>query len=205
MTLALLEKQDVVSQTTVEQKLLDLADFMEAVPSKQFYMGSWFRDRTAGHSDFNFDPVRLEHFALGECGSSCCLAGWEVVRCGMTIAPAKNQDFLCDSYAEPTVPEFGYDTVCHAASRLLGLADGEAAHLFCASEWISNDSGGRFHETPSGVASMLRRYARLRAKYGVDKLLRMLEAGYAVRELRVVKRRIELGFNFVNKYATVLP
>ena len=97
-----------------KERMMELANFLERLPEKQFDMQVWVNDLTDG-----FSSVYKEEYDYGNCNTVCCIAGWAVGLFNGTgfVRPNNKRD-----YAE--------ETIVQEATRLLDLTRGQAVNLF---------------------------------------------------------------------------
>lgn len=97
-----------------KERMMELANFLERLPEKQFDMQVWVKDLRN-----DLDAFHKEEYDYGSCNTVCCIAGWAVGLFNGTgfVKPNNKRD-----YAE--------ETIVQEATRLLGLTRGQAVNLF---------------------------------------------------------------------------
>ena len=97
-----------------KERMIELANFLERLPEKQFDMQVWVNNLTD-----RFSSVYKDEYDYGSCNTVCCIAGWTVGLFNGTgfIKPNNKRD-----YAE--------ETIVQEATRLLDLTRGQAVNLF---------------------------------------------------------------------------
>jgi hypothetical protein len=96
------------------ERMLELAEFLEKLPEKQFDMEIWVNDLTR-----KFSPYFQDEYDYKNCNTVCCIAGWTVGLFNETgfVKPNNKRD-----YTE--------ETIVQEATRLLDLTRGQAVNLF---------------------------------------------------------------------------
>lgn len=67
------------------EKMLELADKLEAIPDRKFDMSTFYRDskgEPASHSIVHLGIAGNPEKVLSECGTRACIAGWAVILLG---------------------------------------------------------------------------------------------------------------------------
>jgi hypothetical protein len=125
-------------------------------------------DTLAGHDDPNAgegaDRYNQGTFgATSECGTRCCIAGWEMVRLYGTDRVVEYSDFVLSYYQDGRGPATGVDyrdseveDVERHAIRSLGITSDEGDLLFGAN-WRLEDGS---YNDPTAAAEALRRLAK---------------------------------------------
>lgn len=102
-----------------KQRLLKVADAVEAAPPDRFNMGTWLTIR--GKETFPESP-RLAQKLNNSCGTAGCIAGWTVAVFPRAGKPDAGRDY----------------NISHHAERILGLSDEEASALFLSGFQMNN-------------------------------------------------------------------
>lgn len=99
-----------------KRRLRSLAKFMEKVPPVKFDMTDFLLVREDDDPDC-LPETGIDLSKVGECGTACCLAGWEAVRRGAALN-YHGRDVKTGEHAE------------EIAKKSLELSDDEVSSLF---------------------------------------------------------------------------
>jgi len=132
------------------RKLEQLAQFVETIPRKQFNMGYWAAKKSPLIGGDGLDKDTLICEIKPECGTVCCIAGWQVISKGMcifdqTVYKNPKQFAAGNSLGAP-------DAI---AAKMLGLGEYEASKLYIPWKWPL-----RFRQTPNGAAKRIRHFIK---------------------------------------------
>ena len=155
-----------------KKKLEELAKFIETIPDKQFNMSEWLG--VDNHTKYKKNAINSEYVGkslVGKCGTTCCIAGWEVVRNGFLL----NQNgYVAVEVTVPgvkkpqvaTLNDYNYNYAPDFATKSLGLTEKEEKLLFYPEGWPGYDEGSKenywtetntqFPNTPKGAAARIR-------------------------------------------------
>lgn len=129
-------------------RLLKLADFLEKLPNRKFYLGSWI----GGNWDEGDDEA---HGDLNRCGTTACALGWATMlpfakteKVRLCPDQTKGTFMIGKNYVEPE----------HAARKLFGVSYTEFTELF----YPSGLADGLYTITPKDYAKELRTWVSVR-------------------------------------------
>lgn len=110
-----------------KQRLLKIADAIEAAPSDRFDMGTWIRRKVRGAESYT-ESVTAAKKLNDSCGTAGCIAGWTV-----GVFPRAGNPNLIEANSWRR----SYSIEDHA-KRILDLTDVEADSLFRSGFQMNN-------------------------------------------------------------------
>src|SRR5215831_13943407 len=147
-----------------KRKLENLAKFIEKLPRRSFDISTWVN---IPQKMLNKNPYQriCKSIVKHPCGTTCCIAGWEVIRNGYCMNDfgevykdkKPESEFVCDAL------EF--------AKNSLDLTEEQAGELFtprmsCNNRCIILLGDKKFRNTPKGAAKMIRQFIKEKQQEG---------------------------------------
>lgn len=124
----------------IAQRLLKLADFLETVPRKAFYIGRWVKS----------EKSRREGRHPGECGFSGCAVGWAAH--GRLFRGLR----LERSPIGGLYPTYEGSSATGAINRLFQIDETDSLYLFFDQSYIEQ----KYNPTPKQVAKRIRKFVK---------------------------------------------
>lgn len=152
-----------------QRRLLKLAAFLEKLPRKRFYYGSWVGEDWKGKADLS-------------CGTTACALGWattipEFRKLGLRLRPlalAEEPAQGVVSLASQKASEVDRDDdPILAALKVFGLSEDETDYLFQPRRmlgWSMLPESPNEYATAKQVAKHIRRFVAYRAKHPPEAL-----------------------------------